>query len=58
MVPVEYMLPVASASAPIAFQSGVAARRRLPSSTAMRWINEVPVFVLVAVVWLVLAKPF
>ena len=37
---------------------GVDAGRRLPSSTAMRWINEVPVFVLVAVVWLVLAKPF
>ena len=37
---------------------GADAGRRLPSSTAMRWINEVPVFVLVAVVWLVLAKPF
>ena len=37
---------------------GVAAGRRLPSSTTMRWFNEVPVLVLVAIVWLVLAKPF
>ncbi|MFZ2754165.1 MAG: CopD family protein [Lysobacteraceae bacterium] len=30
----------------------------LPSSKAMRWINELPVFALIAVVYLVLAKPF
>lgn len=36
----------------------VAAARPLPSSTAMRWFNEVPVLALVAIVWLVLAKPF
>jgi putative membrane protein len=37
---------------------GVAAGRALPSAKALRWINELPVFALVAVVWLVLAKPF
>lgn len=37
---------------------GVAAARALPSSKALRWFNEVPVLVLVAIVWLVLAKPF
>lgn len=30
----------------------------LPSSTALRLVNELPVFVLVAIVFLVLAKPF
>ncbi|NOT86785.1 MAG: CopD family protein [Lysobacter sp.] len=37
---------------------GVDKGRALPSSKAMRWINEVPVFALIAVVYLVLAKPF
>lgn len=37
---------------------GVDAGRSLPSSRALRWFNEVPVLVLVAIVWLVLAKPF
>ncbi len=37
---------------------GIDAGRPLPSAKAMRWINEVPVFALLAVVWLVLAKPF
>lgn len=37
---------------------GVDAGRRLPSSRALRWINELPVLALVAIVWLVLAKPF
>ena len=37
---------------------GVAAGRALPSGKALRWFNEVPVLVLVAIVWLVLAKPF
>lgn len=37
---------------------GVAAGRPLPSAKALRWFNEVPVLLLVAVVWLVLAKPF
>lgn len=35
-----------------------AAGRALPSTRALRWFNEAPVLLLVAVVWLVLAKPF
>ena len=37
---------------------GVEAGRALPSSKALRWFNEIPVLVLVAIVFLVLAKPF
>ena len=37
---------------------GVEAGRPLPSATALRWFNELPVLLLVAIVWLVLAKPF
>jgi putative membrane protein len=37
---------------------GVDAGRTLPSSTALRWFNELPVLLLVAIVFLVLAKPF
>lgn len=37
---------------------GLDAGRSVPSSRALRWFNEVPVLALVAVVWLVLAKPF
>lgn len=37
---------------------GVAHGRTLRGSTALRWFNELPVFLLVAIVWLVLAKPF
>lgn len=37
---------------------GVDAGRALPSSKTMRWFNELPVLGLVAIVWLVLAKPF
>lgn len=37
---------------------GVDKGRVLPSAKAMRWINELPVFALVAIVYLVLAKPF
>ena len=37
---------------------GVDAGRSLPSARSMRWFNELPVLVLVAIVWLVLAKPF
>lgn len=37
---------------------GVEAGRALPSSKALRWFNEIPVLVLVAIVYLVLAKPF
>ena len=37
---------------------GVDAGRALPSPRAMRWFNELPVLGLVAIVWLVLAKPF
>ena len=35
-----------------------AAGRALPSSRALRWFNELPLPALVAIVWLVLAKPF
>ena len=37
---------------------GVEAGRKLPSSKALRWFNELPVLLLVLVVYLVLAKPF
>jgi protoporphyrinogen IX oxidase len=37
---------------------GVDAGHALPSSRALRWFNEVPVLLLVGVVFLVLAKPF
>ena len=37
---------------------GVDAGRALPSARTLRWFNELPVLVLVAIVWLVLAKPF
>ncbi|QIL21161.1 CopD family protein [Thermomonas sp. HDW16] len=37
---------------------GVDAGKPLPSATALRWFNEAPVFLLVGIVWLVLAKPF
>ncbi|SEK83439.1 putative membrane protein [Pseudoxanthomonas sp. GM95] len=37
---------------------GLAKGRSLPSGKALRWFNEVPVIVLVGVVYLVLAKPF
>jgi protoporphyrinogen IX oxidase len=30
----------------------------LPSSRALRWLNEVPVLLLLGVIWLVIAKPF
>ena len=35
-----------------------AAGRALPSSRALRWFNELPVLVLLGVIFLVLAKPF
>lgn len=35
-----------------------AAGRTLPSSRALRWFNELPLLALIAIVWLVLAKPF
>jgi putative membrane protein len=37
---------------------GVAAGRALPSSTTLRWFIELPVVLLLAILWLVLAKPF
>ena len=37
---------------------GVDKGRALPSATTLRWFNELPVVLLVAVVYLVLAKPF
>ena len=37
---------------------GVDAGRTLPSSRALRWFNELPVLLLVGIVFLVLAKPF
>jgi putative membrane protein len=30
----------------------------LPSSTALRWYNELPLFMLVVILWLVVLKPF
>ena len=36
---------------------GVDAGRALPSGRALRWFNELPVLLLVAIVYLVLAKP-
>ena len=32
--------------------------KSLPSARTLRWINEIPVVLLLAVIWLVLAKPF
>ena len=37
---------------------GVEQGRALPSSRTLRWFNELPVLLLVAIVYLVLAKPF
>jgi len=37
---------------------GLEKGRALPSSKALRWFNELPVLLLVAIVYLVLAKPF
>ena len=37
---------------------GVARGRPLPSGKALRWFNELPLPLLVAIIWLVLAKPF
>lgn len=36
---------------------GVAKGKALPSARALRWFNELPVLLLVAIVYLVLAKP-
>jgi putative membrane protein len=30
----------------------------LPSATALRWYNELPLLILVAILWLVVLKPF
>lgn len=35
-----------------------AAGRALPSGKALRWFNELPLLLLVGVVWLVVARPF
>ena len=35
-----------------------AAAGKLPTSKALRWLNELPVLVLLAIIYLVLAKPF
>ena len=37
---------------------GVDKGRPLPSGRALRWFNELPVFLLIAIVYLVIAKPF
>jgi len=37
---------------------GVEAGRPLPGARTLRWFNELPVLLLVAIVYLVLAKPF
>ena len=34
------------------------AGKPLPSSKALRWINELPLLALIPIIWLVLAKPF
>ena len=41
-----------------AFKRLAAQQGALPASRTLRWLNELPVLVLVAIVWLVLAKPF
>jgi len=38
--------------------TGVEKGRALPSSKALRWFNELPVLLVLVVVYLVLAKPF
>ena len=30
----------------------------LPSATTLRWYNELPLFILIAILWLVVVKPF
>ena len=37
---------------------GIDAGRALPSSRALRWFNQIPLLLLIAIIWLVLAKPF
>ncbi|MBN8792376.1 MAG: CopD family protein [Stenotrophomonas nitritireducens] len=37
---------------------GVAKGRTLPSSRTLRWFNELPLLLFIAIVYLVLAKPF
>ena len=37
---------------------GVDKGKKLPSGRVLRWFNELPVFLLIAIVYLVLAKPF
>jgi len=37
---------------------GVEKGRMLPPATALRWVNELPVLLLLGVIFLVLAKPF
>ena len=37
---------------------GADAGKPLPSARTLRWFNEIPVLLLLVVVWLVLAKPF
>ncbi|MDR2873112.1 MAG: CopD family protein [Xanthomonadaceae bacterium] len=37
---------------------GVDKGRSLPSGRMLCWFNEVPVFLLLAIIWLVLGKPF
>lgn len=36
---------------------GAGSGHALPSPVALRWFNEIPLLLLVAIVWLVLAKP-
>lgn len=37
---------------------GLERGRGLPSAGTLRWFNELPIVLLVAIIWLVLAKPF
>ena len=47
-----------TAAAALRLVAGVQSGARLPSSRALRWINEIPLLAFIPIVWLVLAKPF
>ena len=37
---------------------GVEAGKALPSAKALRWINEIPLVLLIGIIYMVVAKPF
>jgi putative membrane protein len=37
---------------------GLGKGRALPSATTLRWFNELPIVLLLVIIWMVLAKPF